>query len=263
MKNYLLYLPLFLVPLFDQVAKIRSNYILNHNFLFGMFYELPTIYKSVIAVSFFLLIFAIYSFFLILLIPKVPLLKLSSSAFMGGVFSNCIDKMIFLGVRDHLTFDSHLYFNLADAFQLISIPVLCYSLFYYSQELWGDECLRKSFFLGVKSQIKISVNFLAILLINLILMGIFFLSFLNFIHTSQDVVYQFLKTFLIFSSALFFSSMFFILIYSQRIVGPFISFTAYLKNKNYKNQNFKVRQGDPLIELETIADLIKGNFHGN
>jgi hypothetical protein len=67
----------------------------------------------------------------------------------------------------------------------------------------------------------------------------------------------------IFSSALFISSLVFIIIYSQRIVGPLVSLTTYLKNKNYKHNSFKIRKGDPLEELETIAHLIKEKHHEN
>jgi hypothetical protein len=176
---------------------------------------------------------------------------------MAGILSNCIDKMLYLGVRDHLTIYKDVFFNLADAAQLVSLPVLIFSLLYYSEELWGENSLRKSFFIGVKSQLKISFYFGSIVATNLVFVGMFFLYYMRFMRVSQTSYDDFYTTYGIFSISIISSSFVFILIYSQRIVGPFISFKEYLKNKKYKNQSFKIRKGDPLIELEEIAELIR------
>jgi hypothetical protein len=80
---------------------------------------------------------------------------------------------------------------------------------------------------------------------------------MRFMRVSQTSYDDFYTTYGIFSISIISSSFVFILIYSQRIVGPFISFKEYLKNKKYKNQSFKIRKGDPLIELEEIAELIR------
>jgi len=252
-----MYIPLLLIPLIDQIAKSMSNsFVLNQDFMMNMFSSLPLFYKSIFAISVFFVIFAFYIFVSMLLIPDVSLLRLSSSTYLAGMLSNCFDKMLFLGVRDHFNFFQLFHFNLADVFQWISLPILIFSLFYYSEKLWSDNCLRKSFFLGAKSQLRIAKNFGAIILLNIFLVLFFFSAFLKYIHVSQDVIELFLKSFFIYSFAIILLSFMFTLIYSQRIVGPFISFIQFIKNKKHHHQKYKIRKGDPLTELEEIAEIL-------
>lgn len=255
-KNWA-YLPLILIPVIDQIAKSNSIFLLNQNYMMGFFSSVPLFYKSVLMISFFLILLAGYIFVLLLLNPEVPLLRISASSYLAGMFSNCIDKMIFLGVRDHLTFNKIIYFNFADVFQWISLPFVIFSLYYYSNELWSEKCLRKSLLVGVKSQLQISFNLVIIVFINILFIGFFCISFLNYINVSAEAYTQFLKLYSIFSIAIVLSSSLFIFIYSQRIVGPFVSLISFIKSKKYKEkQTFKIRKGDPLTELEVIADII-------
>jgi hypothetical protein len=225
--------------------------------MLGMFPGIPLFNKSVLTVSLFLVLFASYIFIVLLLNPRVILLRISASIYLGGMLSNCIDKMFFLGVRDHLSFTPGIFFNMADVFQWFSLPFLIGSLFYYSKEIWNENCLRKSFFTGAKSQLKISLNLGAILFVNILILGFFYISFLNYIQVGPSIYLQFINTFIWFSLATMFVSFVFVMIYSQRIVGPFNSLIAYIENRKFKqNQIFKIRKGDPLAEIEKIAQLL-------
>lgn len=270
-KKALVYLPLLVIPLIDQLSKFSISYFLelknigplefqyqlNQSFLLGAFESLPLFTKSVISCSIFLVLFSLVIYIQLLLIPRVFLLRLSLNSYFAAMFSNCLDKILHLGVKDFITFDGEIIFNLADSIQWIALPLVVYSFFKYSTEIWTPNCLRRSFFLGIRSQMTIVWTFSILVLINLIVVSIFNYSFLTYIGLSLNERLKYLGTLSVFIMALSFVSFVFTVLYSQRIVGPLVSLLSYVKkNKNF-DQNYKIRKGDPLVELEEIASLIR------
>ena len=270
-KKGLVYIPLFVIPVLDQVSKINIPYFLkmkslggvqfyyhlNQNFILGSFEHVPLFTKSVVSCSIFLILFSLVIYFQLLLIPSVTLFRLSLNSYFASMLSNCIDKMLYLGVRDFILVKNDIVFNVADSFQWIALPLLIYSVFKYSKELWRPDCLRKSYFTGAKSQLKITCNFSVIILTNLFFMAFFSYSFLNYIGLSNDGRIKFLVSSMIFITALSFASIVFVLVYSQRIVGPVASLLAHIKKNKTAESNYKMRKGDPLVELEEIALLMR------
>ncbi len=276
-KKSIIYSPLLIIPILDQVSKLlipkllelkslgplSFQFHLNQNFLLGSFETLPLFTKSVVSCSIFLILLSLVIYIQLLLIPRVLLLRISLNAYFAAMFSNCLDKILHLGVKDFITFDGMIIFNLADVVQWVALPLVIFSFFKYSSEIWTPNCLRKSFFLGVKSQINIAWTFSLLVLINLFIVSIFNYSFLTYIGLSLNERIKYLGTLSIFIFSLSFVSIVFTVLYSQRIVGPLISLLSYVKKDKSFNQNYKIRKGDPLVELEEIASLIRKEGNGN
>ena len=270
-KKSLIYLPLITVPAVDQLSKLAIpslieikqlgvlgfEYHLNQNFILGSFESIPLFMKSVVSCSVFLVIFSLVIYIQMLLVPQVAMLRIALNSYFAAMFSNCLDKILYLGVRDFITFDGLIIFNIADVVQWVALPILIFSFFKYSDVLWTPNCLRKSYFMGVRSQMNIVWTFSFLVLTNLIFISFFNYSFLTYIGVDESELYKFLGASSIYIGALFFVSIIFTLVYSQRIVGPVISLLSHIKSAKTIANNYKIRKGDPLVELEEIASLIR------
>ena len=270
-KKSLIYLPLVAVPAIDQLSKLAIptfvemkqfgafsfEYHLNQNFILGSFESIPLFTKSVVSCSVFLVAFSLVIYIQMLLVPQMAILRIALNSYFAAMFSNCLDKILYVGVRDFITIDGNVVFNIADVVQWIALPLLIFSFFKYSDVLWTPNCLRKSYFLGVRSQLKIVWTFSLLVLTNLIFISFFNYSFLTYIGVVESERFKFLGASSIYIGALFFVSIIFTLIYSQRIVGPVISLLSHMKNDKTIAHIYKIRKGDPLVELEEIASLIR------
>ena len=240
-----------------QLGILGFEYQLNQNFILGSFESIPLFTKSVVSCSIFLVIFSLVIYIQMLLVPQVAMLRIALNSYFAAMFSNCLDKILYVGVRDFITFDGVIIFNIADVVQWIALPVLIFSFFKYSDVLWTPNCLRKSSYMGVRSQMNIVWTFSFLVLTNLIFISFFNYSFLTYIGIDKDERYKFIGASSIYIGALFFVSIIFTLVYSQRIVGPVISLLSHIKSAKTIAQSYKLRKGDPLVELEEIASLIR------
>ncbi len=270
-KKSLIYLPLIAIPAVDQLSKLaiptlvemkqfgilEFEYHLNQNFILGSFESIPLFTKSVVSCSVFLVAFSLIIYIQMLLVPQVTLLRIALNSYFASMFSNCLDKIFYVGVKDFITLDGQIIFNIADVVQWIALPLLIFSFFKYSDVLWTPNCLRKSYFLGVRSQRKIVGTFSLLVLLNLIFISIFNYSFLTYIGVDESERYKFLGAASIYIGALFFVSILFMIVYSHRIVGPVLSLLSHVKSDKTNAHNYKIRKGDPLVELEEIALLIR------
>jgi hypothetical protein len=271
LNKKIVYLPFLLIPVIDQLTKfyisfylqvgkigfLNFTYNLNQDFILGFFDFLPLFTKSVVSCSIFLMIFSSLLYVQILLVPRVLGLRISLNVYFSAMFSNCIDKMFYLGVRDFITIDNHVVFNVADIFQWISLPMIVFFLFKNADELWTLNCLRKNNFLGSKGQLKIVLTFSSVLFANFVFFLLFNYSFLTYVNVSESERVRYLVTSFIFSGSMFFMSVVFMLTYTQRIVGPFVSLLAHIKRNKNIESTYKVRKGDPIVEFEEIALALK------
>jgi lipoprotein signal peptidase len=257
MKNPLVYLPCILVPIVDQMIKALSNtQIKNTGLILGYLSDFSAFTKSVLITSSFLIILAAFILVMILLNIELPALRFSASLFLGGVFSNCIDRMLLHYVRDLWTLDGEIFFNFADISQWIGAPLLIGLVFYHRQEIWKENCVRKSFIIVSKSHFKIIKNVLTIFLVTMTIYFLFNLSFLKFLNVGETAYKRYLVLSLIFGSANFILASVFVFIYAQRIVGPLQALHRHLVDDNLSLSNFQIRRGDPLVELKEITIII-------
>lgn len=257
MRNFFLYIPFILVPVVDQLTKAQgNNHIKNTGLILGYLADFSAFTKSVLITSSFLIVLAVFILMMILLNLELPYLRLSASLFLGGVFSNCIDRMLLHHVRDLWTLDGEIFFNFADVSQWIGAPLLISLLFYYRREIWTENCVRKSFIIISKSHFKIIKNILTIFLITLTIYLLFNLSFLKFLNVGETAFKRYLLLSLIFGIANFTLASVFIFIYAQRIVGPLQALRRHLVEENLSLSNFQIRKGDPLVELKEISSII-------
>lgn len=257
MKKPLVYLPCILVPIVDQLTKAFAvTQIKNTGLILGYLSDFSAFTKSVLITSSFLIILASFILLMILLNIELPLLRFSASLFVGGVFSNCIDRMLLHYVRDLWTLNGEIFFNFADFCQWIGIPLLIGLIFYHRQEIWRENCVRKSFIIISKSHFKIIKNVLTIFLVTMTIYFLFNLSFLKFLNVGETAYKRYLLLSLIFGSANFILSAVFIFIYAQRIVGPLQALHRHLVDDKLSLSNFQIRRGDPLVELKEISSII-------
>jgi lipoprotein signal peptidase len=251
------YIPLFLIPLIDQIGKLFAQESLsNPGLMLGYMASLSIFSKSVLLASGFLIMLVIYIYAMTLLSKEVKFLRIFSSVFVGGAFSNCLDRMLFQYVRDHLTLFGDYFFNLADVAMWISGPLVIFFLFFYRKQVWHEDCLRRSFVVVSKSHRLITWHIMGIFIATLIVFMLFHLSFLRFLNVGSSAMQTYVALSLLFGFCTFILSSLFIFIYAQRIVGPLQALKRHLLEKQIKPSSLNIRLGDPLVELKEISVII-------
>jgi lipoprotein signal peptidase len=257
MRTRFYYLPFFIVPLLDQLLKLLAKDSLNNpGLMLGYMASLSIFSKSVLLASGFLLLLVVYVYAMSLLSKDVMLLRITSSVFVGGAFSNCLDRMLFHYVRDHLTIFGDYFFNLADIAMWISGPLVIYFLFFYRKQIWHEDCLRRSFVVVSKSHRLITWHIMGIFIATLIVFMLFHLSFLRFLNIGTSAIQSYVALSLLFGLCTFILSGLFVFIYAQRIVGPIQALKRHLQEKQSKSTSFNIRLGDPLVELKEISVIV-------
>jgi lipoprotein signal peptidase len=252
------YIPLISVPFLDQFLKLNaSSTVPNPGVAFSFLIDQPIFVKTVLLGSGFLLLLTLYVYSMYLLVHPVLVLRVASSFFIAGALSNCLDRIWYHYVRDHFTIDGLFYFNFADLIMWLSLPVVVFCLFYYRNQIWRENCLRKSFaFLG-SSHVQITKHFLSIICVSYISLMLFHLSFVRYMNVGASALRTYLWLAACFSVATAALTTMLVIIYSQRIVGPLQALKRHLVSDDSGN-DFTMRKGDPLVELKEISSIIKG-----
>lgn len=256
MKTALVYSPLFIVVALDQWIKDSSLIeVKNSGISFSLLADQPTIVKSVLISSIFLVLMAIYVYSMALLAKPVVYLRLFGAIFVGGALSNCLDRMMFQYVRDHWSVYPGLYFNFADVGMWLGFICLVLSLFYYRNDIWREDCLRSVFSSPSKGHRHI-VGHIGLIVVASNVTTIFFsLAFLRFMNVGESAITLFCWLAVLFTLASGLVSAMFLYVYAQRIVGPIQALKRYLTTSGTAD-SFRMRQNDPLKELTEISLII-------
>jgi lipoprotein signal peptidase len=258
MKDVFIYSPIPIVMIIDQSLKSYSSQgIRNTGIILGYMAELSVFVKSVLLTSAYLLLVVMFIYSMMLLTHKVLLLRGFASLFLGGVSSNCLDRMLFHYVRDPWTFDREVYFNFADVCIWIGAAALVFFLFYYRKEIWREDCVRRSFVVVSRSHQQITKHVLAIFTFTIVIFSMFQIAFLKFINVGDSALTTYAILSFIFGSCTLILTALFVFIYAQRIVGPLQKLQRLLSDENLSVSEFNIRRGDPLIELKEISRIIQ------
>jgi lipoprotein signal peptidase len=258
MKDVLIYLPIPVVLFIDQIFKAFSPVgVRNTGIILGYMSELSVFVKSVLMTSGYLLLLVVFIYSMMLLTQKVPFLRGAAALFLGGVSSNCLDRMLFHFVRDHWTFDGEVFFNFADVCIWIGLPILVFFIFFYRKDIWREDCVRRSFVLVSKSHQQIIKHILGIFVFTIIIFSLFQVAFLKFINVGDSALYTYAVLSFIFGSCTLMLTGLFIFIYTQRIVGPLQKLQRHLSDEKLSVSEFNMRKGDPLVELKEISKIIQ------
>jgi lipoprotein signal peptidase len=258
MKDIFIYLPIPLVILLDQTFKALFPIgVRNTGIILGYMSELSVFVKSVLMTSGYLLLLVMFIYSMMLLTQKLPLLRGSGALFMGGVSSNCLDRMLFHYVRDHWTFDGEVFFNFADVCIWIGTPALVFCIFFYRKDIWREDCVRRSFVLVSKSHQQITKHIVAIFTFTIFIFFLFQIAFLKFINVGQTALYTYSILSFVFGACTLVLTGLFVFIYTQRIVGPLQKLQRHLSDDSLSVSGFNMRKGDPLVELKEISKIIQ------
>lgn len=250
-------LPILFILFLDQSFKFSAEgFIKNSGLAFGAFVDHSLFAKTVLMTSVFIFVFIFYIFGMFLLVKPIKLLRVLSSLFVGGAFSNCVDRAWFHFVRDHWTFGGDFFFNFADVTMWVSLPLIVWSIFYYRDQIWKENCVRNPFAVLSRSHFQITkhlVGIVVVVVFSIVFFNVSFLRYLNIGSTLQETYLLMLLPFVLLTLLLATSLIF---IYAQRIVGPLAALRRHL-NSDQVGKVFSIRQGDPLSEIHEISLIIK------
>jgi signal peptidase II len=196
---------------------------------------------------------------------KLNILNYGLTILVAATFGNVMDRIRLGFVQDfihlHLPILRNYIFNLSDLFIVISVFLISITIIKNHQLLWHPQEKRYQSLINKKFQVE------KLILLNFAL-TFFFFSLLAFSFSylktylpetlSDSVFKNFIYGYLIiwFTFSVVFS--FFIVSISQRISGPIYALQNYIHQKNWNNQELKLRNDDfHKDEIEDIANTIK------
>jgi signal peptidase II len=247
----------------------------NPGVMLGTFSGLPPVLRVVSLSTGGAFLFCIY-LALQYLIP-MPALKLryGMTILLSGIIGNVTDRIIRGAVADFLVVGwpglQTAAFNFADAIQWVGYGLIVYFLIREGHLFWPEQNERKKLWINPSFQLKYVITLQAIAFGFLVIMGVFFYTYLKITIDDLAIVNpmaaenRFLQPFFItfVVIAISFLSILFILArqLSHRTAGPLYAFEKYLADLlDGKTRKFKLRAGDEFPHLEELADKLNAHF---
>lgn len=257
----------------DQLSKswgkTLSTLHYNQGFIMGIYAELPDSLRIVALGAFAGFIFFLYLFLMYVIPSAARFIKYGLSFLVGGIFGNVIDKMIYGRTVDFIPFslgNTHVVFNLADAFQWIGAGMILYMVFKRDQLIWFPESSRQNYLINPKDQLRVALNYSIVALATSLMLGIFSFAFFRTVMVSMDLrsenlMLSYFLTYLILT--LLFCAMSFLtgIILSHRSSGALYAFEQYLDHlMKGRDQKLTLRDSDNYKHLEKVADKLRVHF---
>lgn len=143
-------------------AKGLSTLHYNQGFIMGIYADLPDSLRIVALGAFSGLVFFLYLFLMYILPSSARVVKYGLSFLVGGIFGNCIDKIIYGRTVDFIPFsfgNTHVVFNMADVFQWLGTGMVLWIVFRRDKLIWFPESSRQNYLINPREQFKVAFNF--------------------------------------------------------------------------------------------------------
>ncbi|MEI8347164.1 MAG: signal peptidase II [Pseudomonadota bacterium] len=264
----------FIIPiLVDQGLKFMvKNGILslsevsNPGIFLGWLSQISPMLRIVCISTAYGLIFFLFLLIQYLLVKPLTWLRLGLSFFVGGITGNTIDRTIYGYAIDFLPLGNGLYFNPADFFQWIGLGLTLYSIFKFQEQIWHPNCVRNSYLINTRFQVRFALKLTLIGMCLAIILGGLSLSFLTvFSHNfSSQEIFAFSLSFISVSALYMVITFIAGLIISFRSAGPLYAFELFIEDLlKGKNRSLKLRSGDNYRHLEYVAEKIRVKMFQN
>ncbi len=277
----IVFVPLFLTWLFDQVTKRWADgnvdsqsfgfihFILHHNpgAMLGLFSNLPPVLRIVSLSTGGAFLFCTYAIIQYLLPIRSLNLRCGLSILLGGILGNVTDRILYGHVIDFIVFDLFGWlspaFNLADALQWVGYGLIVYAITKDGDLLWPAHNSRKIYWINTRFQLKycfflLGVGF-GVGLVSLVFSYTYLrVTMIELSGQNSMILDKFLIPYLMtfalitlgFCAALFMVGK----IISHKIAGPVFAFERFVTEAmEGKNRSFKLRTHDEFKNLEVLA----------
>ncbi len=286
LRNFLIVFgPVILISLFDISLKLtllknsvnlnfflfKINVVANTGIIGGAFsnHAKPLFQIPLISVGFLLLV-GLY--FIQLFSPiRSTIMRLAISFFIGGIFSNVLDRLLNGYVIDYLILDLKHWaspaLNFADLVQIVSMTTLFIWQFFstsydenYSEKIWVSEKFQRRYSFQL---VKLGLALLSVFGVLSIALIRYILDEINVVQTTRSTI---LNEYLMFFGSL--SAVFLCGLYllgrhlSSYVAQPIVRFENYLKDLARGEYHiFQVNEPD-FQYLEALSDEVRDHIMG-
>jgi signal peptidase II len=258
----------FLVILTDYLFKkhfvTMGETPINKGLFLGFFRDTSQGLKVIFLASTSGFLFTIYLFFIYFISSNFYLLKYGLSFFIGGIWGNVIDQVVYGHAFDFIPIPigKTIYANTADIFQWLGFLIVLFTLFSKKHDIWNIYSIRKTIIVNRPEQMKFSFIITTVSVCTCLILGLFSYSYFKayFPNTFEktDALFIYVWSFLFICSSLNILVFVLSLYLSHRTAGPLYAFEKYVEDLLAgKDYELHLREGDNYSHFERLAAKLK------